>query len=407
MVQVLIQNIIFIILVAGLGFTIKILKRKFQGLKGIFMGVILLWFGSMVNFIYGYVMLSLFFMLVGAVIGFLGLRRLLREMKDLTVDSIDKAMDLLIKKTGAKAGLILSSEGGNLKCIYRNGSVNADYVMMLSFPIRSDDDIIGYIVLYGDEPIVKFDEKSFESELAFIKLYIENHRLNEKLNSVGGVEEIKRKLSEYIGLISHDLKKPLTGIIGFTEILSFDFKNLSDEEIAEFIGNIKYAGNEMLRILECLREISEIELGKGKLNFEKVNLYDEIKGVVSNFVKEIKKKLDIILDFSGEIEIDIDKAKFDEIIYQLVSSIVKFPNVKAVKVSIYEFEDGIEINLKGDEFNGVRTDGFGIGFLIAKAFAEMHGGKVNFAESGFKLWLPMKRQMDKFAMTVSHSDDLI
>ncbi len=413
MISILIQNIIFAVLVVGLGFVIKIFNRRFKGLVNILVGVILLWFTSILNIIFGLDIFSFFILILGIAVGLHGLFLLSRELKvkGLGVDSVESAMNSIVKIVGARAGLIFSifEKDKSFNCIYNVGDID-DGTMMISIPIESEGGIIGYIILYGDKPFAEFNRTNFETELGIIKLWVENHRLSEKIKAFEKeneilkmeVEKVKKDLFKYTHFVVHELKKPLTGIIGFSKILRDEFKNLSEDDALEFIGNIKQAGEEMLKTIECLQKISEIKLGEFKLNLERFNLIDEINKVIGRIKKEIdEKNLSVVLNVSENLEIEADRGKFTEIVYQLLSNVVKpLHENLTIKISACEIGDWIELSIENVGFNQrakFNSKAFGLGFEIIELLVKLHCGKVSVEDdydrgAKFKILFPLKRE---------------
>ncbi len=413
MISILIQNIIFAIFIVGLGFVIKIFSGRFKGLVNILIGVILLWFASILNIIFGFDLFSFFILILGVAVNLHGLVLLSRELKvkGLGVDSVESAMNSIVKRVGAKMGLIfsVSVESKGFNCIYNVGDID-DGTMMISIPIEGEGGIIGYIILYGDKPFAEFNRKNFETELGVIKLWVENHRLNEKIKSLEKeneilkveVEKMKKDLFKYIHFVAHELKKPLTGIIGFSEILRDEFKNLSEDNVLEFIGNIKQAGEGMLKTIECLQKISEIKLGEFKLNLERFNLVDEINKVIGRVKKEMdEKNLSVVLSVSENLEIEADREKFTEVVYQLLSNVIKLSHENlTIKISACEIDDWIELSVENVEFNHrakFNSKAFGLSFEIIDLLVKLHYGKVSVEDdydkgTKFRVLFPLKRE---------------
>lgn len=407
MISILIQNIIFVVLVAGLGIVLKILNGRIKSLWKIFIGVVLLWLASIYIIAYGFNLLSGLMMIFGVIVSLSGLISLSSEVKLLgdgeSVNSIESALNSILKKTEAEGGAIFYiDQDKNSECILKSGKVEDGCVMLIQ-PIYSDENLTGYLMLFGNKPFVGLKSDVIDGEINLIKLYIENRRLNDKIKSI----------QKYIHLITHELRKPLTSIIGFSEILRDEFKNLSEKDVVEFISNIKQSGDVMLTTLRYLSEITEIELGEYKLKYEKFNPVDEVKKVVGYFSGEIEKKnLNVEFDVENDFEIEADRKKFNEILYQLVSNAVKFSRDNTtIKIVLHRSGNYVELRVK-DEGIGIRGEDFdkifkpfpkikthlngsGLGLVLVKLLVELHGGEVDFESefgkgSEFRVLLPLK-----------------
>ncbi len=408
MISILIQNIIFAVLVAGLGFVLKGFNHRIKSLRKIFIGVVLLWFASIFVIASGFNLISVFSIVSGVILNLLGLISLSKEVKLLNENrnagSIGTALDLILKKTGAKGGAIFYlGDDKNYRCVQKSGEIE-DGCMMLSLPIYSGKNLIGCSVLYGDKPFVDLRDGEIDEEINLIKLYIENLKLNDKIKS----------MYEYIHLVAHELRKPLTGVIGFSEILKDEFKNLSEKDIVEFLSNIKQSGDGMLATLRYLTEIMEIELGRHKLKYERFNPVDEVKKVIAYFSDEIeRKKLNVEFEVEDNIEIEADRKSFGGIVYQLVSNAVKFSlDNTTIKITLHRNGEYVEFRVR-DEGIGIRSEDFdkifkpfpkikthlsgsGLGLVLAKLLVELHGGEIDFESefgkgSEFRILLPLKQ----------------
>jgi len=265
MISIVIQNIIFGILAIGIWFIVRIFGEEVRGFKWVFASVLLLWAAWLIDVLFKFNFLSISVLLLGLGFGIYGLvlisKRKERELN--VIDSIESAVNSMIKKIGAKGAVIF------LEGIDKNLKFGTDKFdegcLMLSIPIKLSDGTSCYITLYGDNPFAKFEQNDFETELAFLRLYLENLKLTQEIELVKcDSVKLKNSIYEYIHLLAHELRKPLTGIIGFSEILRDEFKNLSERDIIDFIGNIKKSGDEMLATLKYLTEIMEVEMGKAE-----------------------------------------------------------------------------------------------------------------------------------------------
>jgi MFS family permease len=178
MTSLVIQNIIFIVLVIGFGFVAKRYGRKIKSSFKILAGIIILWIASFLSF-FDQFWLQISLLTAGVFISVAGMLSFAKELKrvDFNIDSVEKAVDSILTGVGGKtASIYLINERKT------NRSLNSfkDASFALSIPIYKNADIIGYLVLFGERPFGKFNEEKFKTELAFLKLYLENLSLKEK-----------------------------------------------------------------------------------------------------------------------------------------------------------------------------------------------------------------------------------
>ncbi|MFN3134279.1 MAG: sensor histidine kinase [Candidatus Kryptonium sp.] len=415
MISSIIQNFVFGILATGIWFIIRIFKGKVRGFKWVFASVLLLWAAWLINVLFKFDFLFVSILLLGVGLGIYGLILISREREGEfnTVNSIDSAINSIIKKVGAK-GAVIFLEGIDKNLMFGSDKFDEE-CLMVSILIKLNDGTPCYITLYGDKPFAKFEQVDFETELAFLKLYLENLKLTQEIGLVkDDFVKLKNSIYEYIHLLAHELRKPLTGIIGFSEILRDEFKNLSERDIVDFIENIKKSGSEMLTTLNYLTEIIEVEIRKAELKLEKTNPMEVVNDVINCFANEIKQKgLSVVINFDESFEIEVDRRKFKEIVYQLISNAVKFSYEGAsVEVRIMRSGDNFELSVK-DTGIGIRPEdipkifkpfpkikthlnGSGLGLALVKCLVELHGGRITVSSeykvgTEFKIILPLKR----------------
>ena len=118
-------------------------------------------------------------------------------------------------------------------------------------------------------------------------------------------EESDRIKTTFLATMSHELRTPLNAIIGFSDLITDD---LNKDDIDSYATTINKSGRHLLSLIEELFDISLIESGQIKLNFEEVQLADifnEIFAVISREQKLMgKKSIKILISSSGGIKRD-------------------------------------------------------------------------------------------------------
>ncbi|HAP34752.1 MAG TPA: hypothetical protein DCQ28_01980 [Bacteroidetes bacterium] len=93
-----------------------------------------------------------------------------------------------------------------------------------------------------------------------------------------------------ITIISHDLRSPLSSILGFCDLLTEEFPTLSDKEKVEFIGYIKESAEQQLSLVNSMLDWSRIETGRIEMTFEPIDLNIIGSEVVHSLLGLAKKK---------------------------------------------------------------------------------------------------------------------
>jgi two-component system, cell cycle sensor histidine kinase PleC len=212
-------------------------------------------------------------------------------------------------------------------------------------------------------------------------------------------EEANQAKSEFLANMSHELRTPLNAIIGFSEIMEAAmFGPLGAEKYTEYSRDIRESGQYLLDVINDILDMSKIEAGSIRLNFENV----ELDRILADSVRVIwgranEKSLVVGSQIAPGIRFTADRRALKQIALNLLSNAVKFTpeggrvtvrgRVRGGKVTIAIEDNGIGIprdalGKLGRPFEQVesqltkRHQGSGLGLAIAKSLAELHGGAV-------------------------------
>lgn len=221
-------------------------------------------------------------------------------------------------------------------------------------------------------------------------------------------EESDRQKSAFLANMSHEIRTPMNAILGFTELLKKH--QLTAERQQRYITMIEKGGERLLNIINDLIDLSKIEAGQLKVNFETCNIKEQVEYIYTLFKPEVdQKKMEIIIHnglSEKETTILTDREKILAILTNLVKNAIKYSDKGAIEIgysinresSIPEMiffvkDTGIGIPLENLEsiFNRFEQidsshvrhcEGVGLGLSIVRGYVEMLGGKV-WAESEF------------------------
>ena len=136
--------------------------------------------------------------------------------------------------------------------------------------------------------------------------------------------EVDRMKTEFISTAAHQLRTPLTSILGFSEIL-MTRDNIKEEDKKEFISYINKQSVNLANIINDLLDISRIESGIGfTLHKVSCNINEIIKEIVKYFQASYpKRQFDIILP-KEPVEVKVDKDKIGQVLENILSNAVKY-----------------------------------------------------------------------------------
>jgi len=242
-----------------------------------------------------------------------------------------------------------------------------------------------------------------------------------------GLKELDQAKSNFLNVVSHELKTPLTAIYAHLDLLDDLKSNLTEKELKS-LDTIKRNSHQLKMLIENILEISRIEAGKFELNFEKLDLNDAVLEVIKNLKILADKKNIKLAANSGKLpKIIADGVRVREILTNLISNAIKFTEKGSVEVETKKIGNFALINvvdtgmgIKEDKLNNLfqkfyqvdpptarKYGGTGLGLSIAKQLVELHGGRINVSSkigkgSTFSFTLPIKKQGDKNEKNTLH-----
>jgi PAS domain S-box-containing protein len=269
-----------------------------------------------------------------------------------------------------------------------------DYVEEASiFPVRDQD--TGKVICYG---AVKKDvtlPRVLEEKLK--KSYEEVVSLKEK------AEAANRLKSQFLAHMSHDIRTPLHGIMGFADLL------LKREQRAEeqgYLEKIKISGKGLLNLIDDILDLSKIEAGQldiYKRSFHIKDLTDTLAGIFA--IQFEQKNIGFALDLSAAVPAVMfnDRWRINQVLTNLLSNALKFTEkgAVAVRVDYDNAGDRVIFTVKDsgvgiaeeyqrqifDPFSQVQhtgdfeTKGTGLGLAICKNLVSLMGGDIAVSSS--------------------------
>jgi PAS domain S-box-containing protein len=214
-------------------------------------------------------------------------------------------------------------------------------------------------------------------------------------------ENANRTKKEFISTISHELRTPLNHIIGYSQILHEDNSGSLTEEQKKYAKVIEESGDLLLKMVNSMISICEIE--NGTLEIVKSDFsFAAVINEIESFLMPVAKKKNLTLKFDINYSIDeiySDEDKVRTIIYNLTHNAIKFtPSGGNVTVKVSSFgrdfirisviDTGIGISEKeqqklfrpfcqADSSLNRRYNGTGLGLSLAYELVEMLGGKMH------------------------------
>ena len=168
-------------------------------------------------------------------------------------------------------------------------------------------------------------------------------------------EAANRAKDEFLAQIMHDLRSPLSAILGWTKVLRS--RSLDQDAQAEALAVIEHSAEKQKRLIEDLLDIARIVSGKLKLNVRPVSLSEVIRSAMEVMrpaweAKEVKCSVELATEADA---ITGDAARLEQVIWNLVANAVKFtPQRGAVSVKLERADPFVRITVS-DTGKGIRA----------------------------------------------------
>jgi signal transduction histidine kinase len=158
-----------------------------------------------------------------------------------------------------------------------------------------------------------------------------NHRALQQRNAeleraIAHLREVDQLKSNFLATVSHELRTPLTSIIGFSEMLAKGIAGPLNEEQTEYANTILERGEELLRLITQVLEMSKMEVGTMRLSLASVDLSDIVgRAFSAASISADRARVHLVQELDAGIpRVVVDADKIQQVLINLISNAIKF-----------------------------------------------------------------------------------
>ena len=254
----------------------------------------------------------------------------------------------------------------------------------------------------AEEVVVQVtDGPSVTTLVNAIPLYFEEGEIESVVVTVQDMtpqEELERLRAEFLGMVSHELRVPLTSIKGAITTLLASSTGLDPVEMRQFYRIIDHQADCMRDLISDLLDLAQIETGSLSVNLEPIDvasLVDEARNTFLSSGDRITVEIDLPPDLPW---IMADRRRIVQVLNNLFSNAARYSEASSaiqltaarkdfyVGISVADEGRGVPVELlphlfskfssDDSEHGGHETHGTGLGLAICKGIVEAHGGRV-------------------------------
>jgi signal transduction histidine kinase len=212
------------------------------------------------------------------------------------------------------------------------------------------------------------------------------------------LEEADHIKTDFVGLVSYELRSPLTNIVGFSHLLSDQTRTgpLNDKQ-RDYTRHIMASSQALMAIIDDILDLATIDAGIMRLELTPVDLAETIAGAVAGIEDRLAANdLHLATDVADDLgTVLADEKRIRQVLFNLLSNAVSFSTeggtvtIRARRegetVTLTVADDGVgipeeQLRQVFDRFytrrRGPHRGGAGLGLSIVKSFVELHGGTV-------------------------------
>lgn len=306
-------------------------------------------------------------------------------------------------------------------------NIGSESIDWLGIPLKIKGEVIGVLVVQTYSKGIRYRQEeldilNFISEQIAMSISAKKSE-EELIKAKTYAEEASKLKSSLLSNMSHELRTPMNGILGFAEII---IEESIDPYFKELALYIQQSGKRLMKTLNSIMDLSQLEAGSDIINFDDFDLIQEIQTVINSFIPIANQK-NLYLNFIhnlDELQIYSDKNLIQQIVTNLIDNALKFTlnGGVSVEVNLHKVLDNNIVEIKvtdsgigiANEFKNIvfkefrqvseghrrNYEGSGLGLSLTKKMVNLLDGRIVFESypgrgSIFNVILPVKKNAHK------------
>jgi len=224
--------------------------------------------------------------------------------------------------------------------------------------------------------------------------------------------------TQFLSRMSHELRTPMNAIVGFSDLLATDEEDPLSEPQAENLAEISVASHKLLKLIDDILELSDIEMGTLNVDMSEIQLYPVMTRNIE-YLQTLALEKEIAVSSSGINENDVvilgNENRIDQILHTIMACVVKRTANKGCITLLWEngapgyqrlkfvlpacILTAVEQSKLFDAFVdedmlGAGADDLGTGMMVVKQLVELMQGRLGVdssPEMGSSLWVEFKQ----------------
>ena len=267
---------------------------------------------------------------------------------------------------------------------------------ILSTPLEWGDELLGVVTFHS-----QFPRKWTQSDIALIEaaarevaIAIDHaRRYREAVQTAEKLRELDQMRSDFVSMVSHELRSPMTVVAGIADILENRADRLSPDQSKELIDTLGREARRLRRLVSEVLDLEAIDQGRMELHRSTVDLVALVRESVADAGEPQRTRVETNLDTAL---VDLDPDRIKQVLLNLISNAAKFSETgTTIHVAIDPKDQGYSVAVR-DEGQGIAPDqlgrlfqrftrldverrvpGSGLGLYLSKQIVEQHGGTID------------------------------